>query len=197
MNEPQPAEHASLSVMLPMLPVLDEEALHVLPADVEHKRDLGAEFLRGTQMRKRLDLAAVRMDAGLHNGLAITRRHAAGHMRLFRQYLVKVLQLRDDALEWRAVVAAIGRIQEFLVLADGRDLRRGRTRVDAEIDRPLVMLEITARHLVAVVARLECRIVRFIRKQREIRLARLAGRRFFRAADGIFKAGRIDGLCLV
>ena len=177
--------------------VLDEEALHVLPADVEHKRDLGAEFLRGTQMRKRLDLAAVRMDAGLHNGLAITRRHAAGHMRLFRQYLVKVLQLRDDALEWRAVVAAIGRIQEFLVLADGRDLRRGRTRVDAEIDRPLVMLEITARHLVAVVARLECRIVRFIRKQREIRLARLAGRRFFRAADGIFKAGRIDGLCLV
>ena len=177
--------------------VFDEEAFHVLPADVEHERDLRAELLRRAQVGERLDLAAVRMDAGLHNGLAITRRHAAGHMRLFRQYLVKVLQLRDDALEWRAVVAAIGRIQEFLVLADGRDLRRGRTRVDAEIDRPLVMLEITARHLVAVVARLERRIVRFVGEQREVRLARLAGRRFFRAADGIFETRSVDGLRLV
>ena len=95
------------------------------------------------------------------------------------------------------MVAAIGRIQEFLVLADGRDLCRGRARIDAEIDRSLVVLEITARHLVAIMARLERRIVRFVGEQCEIRLARLTGRRFFCAADGIFEAYRIDGLRLV
>ena len=79
--------------------IFDKEALHVLSADVEHERDLGAEFLCCAQVGKRLDLAAIRMDTGLHDGLAIARRHAAGYMRLFRQHLVKVLKLRDDALE--------------------------------------------------------------------------------------------------
>jgi hypothetical protein len=75
MKEPQPAEQASLSVMLPMLPSLHEEAFHILPADVEHEGDLRAELLRRAQVRERLDLAAVRVDAGFDDLLAIACRH--------------------------------------------------------------------------------------------------------------------------
>ena len=148
-------------------------------------------------MRERLDLAAVRMDAGLHDGLAVARRHAAGDVCLLRQRLVEVLQLLDDAFERRTVVAAVGRIEELLIAADGSELRRRRAGVDADIDRPLVGGEIAARHLVAVMARLECLVVRRVRKQREIRLARFAGSRLLRARDGLLKPRGINGLRLI
>ncbi len=64
--------------------VLDEEAFHVLTADIEYERHLRAEFLRRPQMRKRLDLAAIRMDGRLHDGLAIAGRHRAGDICLGR-----------------------------------------------------------------------------------------------------------------
>ena len=172
--------------------VLDEEAFHVLAADVEHERDLGAELLRRAQVRERLDLAAVRMDAGLYNGLAVARRHAAGDVCLLRQRLVEVLQFLDDALERRA-----GRVEELLIPADSGELRRRRAGVDADIDRPLVGGEIAARHLVAAMAHLERLVVRRIRKQREIRLARFAGSRLLRARDGLLKPRGINGLRLI
>ena len=177
--------------------VLDEEAFHILAADVEHERDLGTELLRRAQVRERLDLAAVRVDAGLHDGLAVARRHAAGDVCLLRQCLVEVLQFLDDALERRAVVAAVSRVEELLIPADSGELRRRRAGIDADIDRPLVGGEIAARHLVAVVARLECLVVRRVRKECEIRLARLAGSRLLRARDRLLESRGINGLRLV
>ena len=148
-------------------------------------------------MRERLDLAAIRMDAGLDDGLAVARRHAAGDVGAFRHGLVKVLELRDDALERRAVVAAVRRVEEFLVIADGRELRRRRSSVDADIDGPFVAREITARHLVTVMTRLKRSIIRLVLEQREIRLARLARSRDFGAMDAVFEPLRIDAFRLI
>ena len=177
--------------------VLDEEAFHILAADVEHERDLRAELLRRAQVRERLDLAAVRVDAGLHDGLAVARRHASGDVCFLRQRLIEALQFLDDALERRAVIAAVGRVEELLIPADSGELRRRRAGVDADIDRPLVGGEIAARHPVAVVARLERLVVRRVRKECEIRLARFAGSRLLRARDGLLEPRGINGLRLV
>ena len=148
-------------------------------------------------MRERLDLAAVRMDAGLDDGLAVARRHAARDIRLLRQRRVKILQLLDDAFERRAMIAAVRRVEELLFRADSGELRRRRARVDTDVNRPFVGGEVATRHLVAIVARLERLIVRRVRKEREIRLARLAGSRLLRTRDGLLEARGVDGLRLV
>ena len=78
--------------------VLDEEALHVLAADVEHEGDIRAEFLCRPQVCERLDLAAVSMQGSLDNGLTIARRHRARNLRALRQRRIEALHLLDDRL---------------------------------------------------------------------------------------------------
>ena len=78
--------------------VLDEEALHVLAADVEHKGDIRAEFLCRPQVRERLDLAAVGVQGSLDDGFTVARRHRARDMRALRQRRIETLHLLDDRL---------------------------------------------------------------------------------------------------
>ena len=57
--------------------VLHEKALHVLSANIQHKADLRAELLRGTQMGKSLHLSAVCMQRSLHDRLTVSCCHCA------------------------------------------------------------------------------------------------------------------------
>ena len=177
--------------------ILDEEALHILSADIEYECDLRAEFLCRPQMREGLDLAAVSMQSRLDNGLAISRRHRAGNMRAFRQSLIEFLDFLYHRLERRTMIAAIRGIEDFLILADSRNLRRRRTCIDTDINRSLVRRQITAFHLVLVMTCLETRIILTILKQSEIGFARLLGRSFPGPLDTLFKDGQVDDLRLI
>ncbi len=124
-------------------------------------------------------------------------RHAAGHVGVRRHLGVERLQLLHDTLEWRAVVRAVGRIQQLLVRADSRELCCRRACVDTDIERALIRSEVAAGYLVLIVARLERRIVGLIREQRKVRLPRLASRRLLRALYAAFEFFHVERLRLI
>ena len=104
--------------------VLDEEALHVLSADVEHKAHLGAELLCCAQVGKGLHLTAVRMECRLDNRLAVARRHSTCDVTARGHHSIEVPQCLDDRAQRRALIAAVIGVKQFLVFSDGDELRR-------------------------------------------------------------------------
>ena len=172
--------------------VLHEEALHILTADVEHEADIGAELLRRAQMGKGLDLAAVRVERRLDDRLAVARRHCARNMRTLGHNGVKLAQGADDRLERRAVIAAVGRVEELLVAADRDELRRRRACIDADADRAAVVRKLRAFYLVAVMSRLERGVVCRIAEQREVRCPRLGCRRLLRTRNTLLHLPHIN-----
>ena len=119
--------------------VLHEEALHILSADVKDKGDLGAELLCRAQMGKGLHLAAVRVQCRLDNRLAVASRHRARNIGICGHNGIELPQCIDDRLQGGAMIAAVGRVEQLLVPANGDELRRRRSRIDANADRTAIV----------------------------------------------------------
>ena len=71
------------------------------------------------------------------------------------------------------MIAAVGRVEQLFIPANGNELRRRRPRVDADIDRTVIVRERAALHTVTVMPCTKCGIVRRPLEQREVRRARL------------------------
>ena len=98
--------------------VLDEKTFHVLPADVEHERNFGAKFLRGSQMSKRFDFGAVGVERGFDNRLAVACGEHARNFCGRRNFFVQVANLFDDNFQRRALVRAVIRVKNFFAVAN-------------------------------------------------------------------------------
>ena len=96
-------------------------------------------------------------------------------MRCRRKRLIQLPHFLHDGLQWRALIAAIGCIEQFFLLPDHCDLGCRGTRIDTDVDRAGVGRKIPAFYPVPVMPRTECLIVCRILEQREIRLSRFCG----------------------
>ena len=81
------------------------------------------------------------------------------------------------------MIAAIGRVEQLLVRADGDELCRRRARIDADINCAAIVRETAAFHAVTVMPRTERRIVLRALEQREVRRARLRCRSLLRTRN--------------
>ena len=148
-------------------------------------------------MGERLNLARIRVNRRLDDRLTITRRKCARDVRPFVHRSVKPLQFTNDRMKRRPLVAAVRRVEKLALRTDRRELRRRRSGVDADVDRPFIRGKIAAPHLCAVMALLERRIVRRIGKEREVCLTRLLRRHVARLLHALFQAHHIDDLSLL
>ena len=174
--------------------VFDKEALHILTANIEHKGDFRTEFLCRPQMRKSLDLAAVGMESRLDDGFTVTGSHGAGNISAFRQGFIEFLHFAYHRGKGRALIAAVGRIENFLITPHSRYLCSGGTGINAHIDRPLITCQIPAFYLVLIMTGLKGFILRIIGKQGKIRLPRFTGGSIFRLCNAFFQLCYIDFL---
>ena len=163
--------------------VLDEEALHVLSADVEHKAHLGAELLCSAQVGKGLHLTAVRMECRLDNRLAVACRHSTCDVTARWHHSIEVPQCLDDRAQRRALIAAVIGVKQFLVFSNGDELRRRRSCIDADPNRTAIGRKVTALHAITIVSLLECSIIRRILKEHEVRRARFRCRSCLRTCN--------------
>ena len=152
--------------------VLHKEALHILPANIQYKADIGAKLLRCAQMCESLNLAAVRMQRGLNDCLAVPRRHSTCDMAPLGHFTIKSAKRLNDRGQRRPLVAAIRCIEQFLVTSNGNKLRRRRACIDPNADRAAIVRKISAFDPVTVMALLERLIVRRILEQSEVSCAR-------------------------
>ena len=131
---------------------MDLEALHVLAADVQHAGDFRAELVGRPVMGEGLHFPRVGVHGRLHDVLPVAGGEAAGDPGSLRHGVVQAGEFFDDDLQGRALVAAVIRVQNFLVAADGHDLGGGGTGVDAHVDRTLIGSQVPPLHFVLVVA---------------------------------------------
>ena len=172
--------------------ILHEEAFHILPANIQHKRDLGTEFLRRPKMCKGFYLSPIRMKRRFHDGLAIAGGIDTRDMCCCRKRLIQLPHFLHNGLQGRALIAAIGCIEQFFLLPDHCDLGCRGTRIDTDVDRASVGRKIPAFYPVPVMPRTECLIVCRILKQREIRLARFRGSRLLRTLHAALQVPDAD-----
>ena len=177
--------------------VADAQVLHILAADVKDKGDLGTELLRRTQMGKGLHLAAVCMECRLDNRLAVARRHCTRNIGICGHNSIELPQCIDDRLQGRAMIAAIGRVEQLLVPADGDELRRRRPRVDANIDCAVIICEFSAPHAVTIMACTEGGVVVRPIEQRDIRRVRLRCSSLLRTRNARFHLPHIGFLGII
>ena len=81
------------------------------------------------------------------------------------------------------MIAAVRRVEQFLIPADGNELRRRRARIDADADWAAVIAETAAPHAVTVMPCLERRIVLRTLEQCEVCRARLRRRSLLRTRN--------------
>ena len=90
--------------------VVDQEAFHVLAADVQHAGDLGTELVGSPVVGKGLYLSRVCVKGSLYDLFPVTGGKAAGNVRRVGHGFVQARQFFDDDLQGRALVAAVIRI---------------------------------------------------------------------------------------
>ena len=81
------------------------------------------------------------------------------------------------------MIAAIGRVEQLLVPADGDELRRRRPRVNADVNRTVIICEFSAPHTITVMACTEGGVVLRPLKQCYIRRASLRCSSLFRTRN--------------
>ena len=92
------------------LPVLDEDGLHILPADIQDEGDLRVEGLGGAEMRQGLHQPLVDAEGGADQVFAVAGDRAAGDVRLqpeLLEALAHALQTRLGGADGVAAVAGV------------------------------------------------------------------------------------------
>ena len=118
--------------MLSTAPPLETDALHVLPADVEHAIDRRVKKRGGGAVCDRLHLTLVEGEGRLEQRLAIARGAGADDLRARRERVAQRADTALGGLDGVSAVAGVERIEQLAALADEGELRRGGARVDAE-----------------------------------------------------------------
>ena len=139
--------------------VLDLEALHVLPADVEDEVHVGHEGLGAAEVGDGLDLAGVGLERLDEDALAVAR---GGHMTdgaALGEMVVDVVHDLARGAENVAVVVVVPGVEQLARLADHGGLHRGRARVDADEHAAVVAVEGALGHDLGVMAGLEVLVV--------------------------------------
>ena len=116
-------------------------------------------------MGEGFDFAVVGMQGRLDDVFAVARRQGAGNPGPFRHGLAEAAHLADDDIQRFALVAAVIRVENLFIFADGHDLRRRGTSVDAQIQRAAVGGEVAPFHPVLVVTGHKGVIFRFAAEQ--------------------------------
>ena len=164
--------------------VLDAQALHILPADVQDKLDAGQECLGAAQMRNGLNLAGIGLEGLDEQRLAVAR---GGHVADGAAGGDVVVEIGHDDLgraQDVAVVVAVPGVQQLAVLAHERSLHGGGAGVDADEHAAGVAVELALGDDLGVVAGLELGKVLVGGKER-IQALDLGTLRVTQAVDGI------------
>ena len=146
--------------------VLELDALHVLPADIEHAVDLRVEERRGGAVGDGLDLTLVEREGGFEQRLAVARGAGARDARARGQMLAQRADGLHSGLDGIALIVRVERVQQLALFAHERELRRGRARVEAEEAVALIGGKLAARHDRRVVTGAEGLEVGFVGKER-------------------------------
>ena len=160
--------------------VLDEKTFHVLSADVEHERNFGTKFLRGSQMSKRFDFGAVSVERGLNNRLAVARGEHARNFCRRRNFFVQVANLFDDDFQRRALVRAVIGVKNFFIVANRANFCRRGARVDSHENFSAISFQVAAFNFCFLVARAKIFVVGIVFEQNKIGLARFGAGSLFR-----------------
>ena len=164
--------------------VLDAQALHILPADVQDKLDAGQECLGAAQVRNGLDLAGIGLEGLDEQRLAVAR---GGHVADGAAGGDVVVEIGHDDLSRAqdvAVVVAVPGVQQLAVLAHERGLHGGGAGVDADEHAAGVAVELALGDDLGVVAGLELGKVLVGGKER-IQALDLGTLRVAQAVDGL------------
>ena len=112
--------------------VLDLDALHVLPADVENELHSGQYDVGRRLMRHRFYLSAVEFERVFDEIFAVARAACAADVRAFGHQLIYFFEYSGYGFERVAAVGAVPRIEQRSVLVYERGLGRRRACVHAE-----------------------------------------------------------------
>ena len=146
--------------------VLELDALHVLPADIEHAVDLRVEKRGGGAVGDGLDLALVEREGGFEQCLTVARGAGARDARARGQKPAQRADGLHSGLDGVALVVRIERPEKLALFAHERELRRGRARVEAEKAVAIIRCKIAARHDRRMVTGAEGLEVGFVFKER-------------------------------
>ena len=98
--------------------VLELDALHVLPADIEHAVDLRVEERRGGAVGDGLDLALVERERGLEQCFAVARGAGARNMRARGKMLAQRMYRLHGSLDGIALIVGVERVQKLALFAN-------------------------------------------------------------------------------
>ena len=132
--------------------VMDLKAFHVLAADVQDTRDLGTKLPGSAVVGEGFHFAGIGVEGRLDDIFAIPRGQGTCHIGSLRHGPVEAAHFADDDIQGRALVAAVVRVEDFLVPADGNDFRRRGAGVDAQVDRAAVRGQLAPFHFIFGVA---------------------------------------------
>ena len=107
------------------------EALHILPADVENKVDVGAEFLRGGVMRHGFHQSVVYTEGVFYHFFAVTRYRRPRYFDI-RKIRVKFFEIIENDFYGFAHARGVKRSDYVSFFVREENFDRGRTSVDAE-----------------------------------------------------------------
>ncbi len=125
---------------------LELDALHVLPADIEHAVHLRVEERRGGAVGDGLHLALVEREGGFEQRFTVACGAGARDMRARRQLPAQLAHGLHGGLDGIALIVRVERVQKLALFANERELCRCRARVKAEEAVSLIRREAAARH---------------------------------------------------
>ena len=98
--------------------ILELDALHVLPADIQHAVDLRVEERRGGAVGDGLDLALVERERGLEQRFAVARGAGARNMRARGKMLAQRMYRLHGGLDGIALIVGVERVQKLALFAN-------------------------------------------------------------------------------
>ena len=134
--------------------ILDLEALHILPADIDDEIHIRHEVFGGGKVCHRLHQTVVAAEGVLHQLLTVAGGGDAGHLQA-RVLLVNFEQLIPDQGQRVAQVGLIVGVEDLALLVHHHQLDGGGAGVDADMHRAALGTEGHAGHAVGHVAGVE------------------------------------------
>ena len=147
--------------------ILDLEALHVLPADVNNEVHVRHKVLGSGKMRHRFHQTVITAESVLYQLLAVAGGGNTGHLQP-RVLLVDLEQLLPNQRQRVAKVGLIVGVQNLALFVHHHQLDGGRTGVDADMHRPAVGTKSHAGHTVGHVPCVESLVLLLAGEQRRL-----------------------------
>ena len=147
--------------------ILDLEALHVLPADINNEVHVRHKVLGSGKMRHRFHQTVITAESVLYQLLAVAGGGDACHLQP-RVLLVNLEQLLSDEGQRVAKVGLIVGVQNLALFIHHHQLDGGRTGVDADMHRPAVGTKSHAGHTVRHVPCVESLVLLLAGEQRRL-----------------------------